>query len=437
MAEDEPASKAAAGHHDGGQNIIARDGATIAGVTQISGDALFQIFVNAPSSLSGYIRIRQFKELIEERTRYFIGRDFLFHAIDEIIARRDFPSGYLLIRGEPGIGKTALICQLVKTRGYLHHFNIAPQNIRSARAFLENVCAQLVTRYQLSEASLPEDAVRDSGYLAHLLAQVAQRQNAVPLVVLVDALDEAEDIGLPPLANRLYLPAVLPIGVFFVLTSREQIDYRLDVDRREDIYLRDNDPQNLEDVCNYVRNFVRDHDEIMSARMHTWNKDEDEFIATITERSEGNFMYVVHVLNDIRDGRISPDTIDDFDKLPKGLRAYYQRHWRSMRDQDRERFERIYEPVLRFLATVREPVSIAMLQEWTQIDPVRVREVIDEWRPFVNAEAVDAGDLRYRIYHASFQDFLANEGVGLKPYHTAIAEIALAKIPGFERPRPQ
>jgi hypothetical protein len=282
MIEDDPAGKDGSGDYFCGQNIIARDGATISGVTQISGDALFQIFVNAPASLSGYIRIRQFKELIEERTRHFVGRDFLFHAIDDVIARPDFPSGYLLIRGEPGIGKSALISQLVKTRGYVHHFNVAPQNIRSARAFLENVCAQLLMRYELSEASLSEDAFRDSGHLAHLLAEAARRQSAVPLVVLVDALDEAEDVGLPPSANRLYLPATLPKGVFFVLTSREQIDYRLDVDRREDIYLRDSDPQNLADVCNFVRNFVHQH-EVMSTRIGTWNKQE---VAKITEKAK-------------------------------------------------------------------------------------------------------------------------------------------------------
>jgi hypothetical protein len=260
--------------------------------------------------------------------------------------------------------------------------------------------------------------------------QAAQKPGAVPLVVLVDALDEAEDVGLAPSANRLYLPAVLPDGVFFVLTSREQIDYHLDVDRREDIYLRDDDPQNLEDVRNYVRKFVGDHGEVMGVRIRAWNVTEDKFIAKITDKSEGNFMYLVHVLGDIRQGRITPATIDDIDKFPKGLVAYYQRHWRSMRGQDRERFERIYEPALRFLATVREPVSIAMLQEWTEMDSIRINEVIREWRAFLN-EADDDGELRYRVYHASFQDFLAKEGAGLKPYHKAIADYALSKIPGF------
>jgi hypothetical protein len=35
-----------------------------------------------------------------------------------------------------------------------------------------------------------------------------------------------------------------------------------------------------------------------------------------------------------------------------------------MRAHDQDRFERIYEPVLRMLATVREPVEVAKIEEW-------------------------------------------------------------------------
>jgi hypothetical protein len=34
------------------------------------------------------------------------------------------------------------------------------------------------------------------------------------------------------------------------------------------------------------------------------------------------------------------------------------------------------------------------------------------------------------VYHASFQDFLADE-VGLREYHAAIGDAALSRIPGF------
>src|SRR6185295_3694161 len=139
---------------------------------------------------------------------------------------------------------------------------------------------------------------------------------------------------------------------------------------------------------------------------------------------------LVHVLADIRDGRLIPDSIESIKKLPRGLQAYYQRNWRTMRSQDQSRFEQVFEPVLRLLATVREPVTLDYLKDLTGLDPARIREVIASWRPFLN-ETEDGDDLLYRVYHLSFQDFLAVEGVGLKPYHERIAMRALEKIPGF------
>jgi hypothetical protein len=87
--------------------------------------------------------------------------------------------------------------------------------------------------------------------------------------------------------------------------------------------------------------------------------------------------------------------------------------------------------VLRILATVREPVPIPAIEEWTKIEPPRIREVIADWRRFLNELRSEAQEPRYRIYHTSFQDFLAQEGMGLKPFHNVIAETAMSKIPGF------
>ena len=397
---------------------------------------IFRLLSEAPAPLSPLLKVLDFEKLVDERTRNFIGRDFIFRGIDELLIDPDFGSGYILIRGEPGIGKTALLSQLVKTRGYVHHFNIAPQNIRSARAFLENVCAQLIVRYRLDHPVLPAEASESSAFLSRLLAEAAAESGEEPVVVLVDALDEAEDLGLAAGANRLYLPPVLPRGVFFVMTSREQGDYRLDVDRREDLYLRDDDPRNLGDVRSYLRGFVEAHRDEMTDRIAAWDVDVDQFVDELADKSQGNFMYLVHVLDDIRRGSLSPESIDDIENLPKGLRAYYDRHWRIMRDEDRDRFEREYEPVLRILATVREPVGLEAVHEWTQVDPARIRDVIRDWRPFLNEERSETGEKRYRVYHASFQDFLAEEGVGLQPYHQRIAENALRKIPGFVRDAP-
>jgi hypothetical protein len=93
------------------------------------------------------------------------------------------------------------------------------------------------------------------------------------------------------------------------------------------------------------------------------------------------------------------------------------------------------------LATAREPVALPQLLDWTihfwqrqdwdakALDPMAVEGVLDAWREFLD-EVRAGGDRRRRVYHASFQDFFADE-VGLVTYHETIGEAALAKIPGF------
>ena len=57
--------------------------------------------------------IINFDTLIAEKTNGFVGRQFVFDALDAFLSEEK--SGYFVIWGEPGIGKTALMGQLVKT----------------------------------------------------------------------------------------------------------------------------------------------------------------------------------------------------------------------------------------------------------------------------------------------------------------------------------
>jgi hypothetical protein len=417
---------------EGGKGAVIGDFATV-----------IQVFKEAPAALSSQIRTQEFVALIEERTRNFVGREYVFAAIEEAFADPEFRSGYVVIQGEPGIGKTAIVGQLVKDRGLVHHFNVAPLGIRSPKAFLSNVCAQLIVRYGLEHASLPAEATQDGGFLARLLTEAAEDPEHRPVVVAVDALDEAEDVGLTPGANRLFLPPSLPEGVYFVVSTREQADYRLFTDQRRDFYLRDDDPRNLADVATYVREYAASNRERLAPHIQEWGVAEDEFVDVLTSKSAGNFMYLVHVLRDIATGALTPANVDDIQNLPQGLKNYYRRHWNDMRSADEEQFRRYQQPVVCLLATAREPVAVPQLLEWTvhfwerqdwdtkALDPMAVKDVLTAWREFLNEERANK-EVGYRVYHASFQDFLADE-VGLVTYHETIGETALAKIPGFGR----
>jgi hypothetical protein len=187
----------------------------------------------------------------------------------------------------------------------------------------------------------------------------------------------------------------------------------------------------VEDVRQYIRDFIRKHQAKMTTRIAEWDVDEEEFVDVMTKRSQGNFMYLVYVLQDILKARLTAKNIDNIQKLPQGLREYYRLHWRTMEFQGQKRFRRQYKPVVCTLAAAREPVTEEQLAEWTGLTTSDVHQVISEWREFLNdGDEDDTGERRYQLYHASFQDFL-REDVGLKTEHQAISKVALRKIPGF------
>src|SRR5436305_10602995 len=90
---------------------------------------IYSYFKNTPDKLR-----RSFDTLISDKIQDFVGRQFVFDALDKFLEAHN--SGYFVIRGVPGIGKSALMAKLINDRGYIHHFNIASQNIRSPRVFL-------------------------------------------------------------------------------------------------------------------------------------------------------------------------------------------------------------------------------------------------------------------------------------------------------------
>src|SRR5919202_1251008 len=159
-----------------------------------------------------------FQALIEEKTQGFVGRGFVFEAIEEFLKKQ--PKGYFFIEGEPGIGKSAILAKYVQKTGCVAHFNVRSQGITSVDRFLKNICTQLISRYNLPYPSLPPDATRNGQFFAQLLGEVsAKLKTGERLVIAIDALDEVERTDHTG-ANLLYLPTRLDKGVYFVMTQR-------------------------------------------------------------------------------------------------------------------------------------------------------------------------------------------------------------------------
>ena len=381
------------------------------------------------AALRTYLRTEQFASTIAERTQHFVGRTWVFNQVQQLLDDPAVPGGYILIVGEPGIGKTAIAAELVRRYGWPHHFNIATQNIRTASDFLGDVCAQLIVRYGLDRRDVPASALTDSGLLVELLAEaVARVANGTRVVVLVDALDESDVTGLAPGANRLLLPRTLPPGVFVVVTSRELTDQRLTVDHPHPVPVRDDDPRNLADAEEYIMAFLAGHQAEFNVRLAEWDVEREEFVGELVARSEGNFMYLTHVLPSIANGALARQELDSVDQLPQGLQGYYRQHWRAMRAIDETRFETVQRPILCMLAISPEPVTVAELSDWAQLPRGRVRMVLREWREFIED---DATGRRFRLYHTTFAEFL-DEEEDLAYYRDLMVQSALARIPGLD-----
>jgi hypothetical protein len=329
-------------------------------------------------------------------------------------------SGYFVIRGEPGIGKTALMGQLVKTRNLIHHFNVIQQNIRLPNLFLGNVCAQLIARYNLN-LTIPEEPLSSSVMLEQCLQEAAAKSTNQPVILVLDSLDEAEWRMLPPRVNVHYLPPVLPEGVYVVVSTRPDKDIPLDVVSRRILDIEPDSEGNLLDISAYLENYAKRSEMLM--RLKEWGATTADFVTELLDKSQGNFMYLRYVLPAIETGRLGSGGVGE---LPEGLQAYYQSHWVQMKEEVGGNFKETHECVICVLAVMTEPVSLDEVADWTKIERREVWRIIQAWEPFM-LESIFNNEQLYRLYHISFAEFLAKQ-VDLRNYSVLVATAIEAKI---------
>lgn len=366
-----------------------------------------------------------FLAYLQERTKHFVGRDFVFERIDAFLAGR--PCGYFVITGEPGIGKTTIVARLVETRKYVFHFNSEVMNTTSTDCFLQHVCAQVITRYGLPYDELPSDISRDGSFFAALIEQAARRvSSASPLVIVIDALDEWDGGDVPITANPLFLPPVLPERVFVIVTTKEPIDsLRLTAAQSPGhLELRHDSDGNVADARKFVE--MRLSEPKVAEWMQQQGYAKEELTKVVLERSEHNFMYLHHVLSAIAEGDLKGFELRD---LPTGLQAYYGFHWRKMK-QDVERFEEDYKPIVCVLASVSRMLTVEEIAQLTKLPYDRVAGVLSEWRKrsYVRQEEGEDGEHRFQIYHTPFKEFLAQDvDRNLREHRRKIATVLYKK----------
>ena len=362
----------------------------------------------------------QFQSLIADKTDGFVGRQFVFDAIAQFLQQ---PNGYFIIEADPGVGKSAILAEYVQRTGCVAHFNVRSQGITRTEQFLQSVCTQLIERYGLHyPIPIPAENTSDGNFLARLLNEIVGANDRLPLpggrlVIAVDALDEVDLNSQTAGANVLYLPASLPNGVYFIVTKRPT-PLPLVVNKQQIFDLMQYQAESLEDVQTYIRQRVTDVGANGCSPLQEWIRSRgltvEEFVTTLGEKSDRNFMYLRYVLPEIESGAYQD--LNKIENLPQGLEQYYYQHWQHM-GMTAKPLPRTKIKIVYVLAEALQPVSCNLISELAGEDVLTVQEVLDDWEQFLREQRID-GQTRYSIYHASFQDFLHRKEIVQKAGET-------------------
>jgi hypothetical protein len=304
----------------------------------------------------------------------------------------------VVIGGEPGVGKTALLAELARQGKLVRHYNSVLAGVTSAEKFLRNVCARLILKYHLPYDRLPGDVAADGATLLRLLEEAARDQQ---VVVAVDAVDEA--VG-STTGNPLCLPSALPPGVVFVLTVRDLNGVELFTGDRRDLLIDGRDPEGRADAREYIGAFLSRHATVMPARLAGLGLDAAAFTDLLAERCEGNFLYLRHALRSVREGRLGGSAT--LAALPAGLRAYYPylEQQFTVHGHGGIAPERQF-AILAVLAVWPRPLPARRLALFAGESVATTRSVLGWWSGFLAASV--AGDqARFALAHASFADYV-------------------------------
>jgi len=354
--------------------------------------------------------IRDQTHIIEDKIQDFVGRKFVFDEIEDFIDTKS--RGYFIVRGDPGIGKSALSAQFVKTTGCVHHFNVRAEGISTASKFLTNICAQLIVAYDLDYQTLPPETAQDSGFLSNLLEHISKKLSSdEKLVIVVDALDEVDTTDATTGANVLYLPIMLPTGVYIVATMRRDKDVNLRIQCEQQMFeIKQDDARNIADISERITHALK-HEGIQTY-ISKQQIDNEGFVVHLTKTSQGNFIYLRYVLSEIEHGAYTDLALN---AIPIGLQNYYRDHWQRMKGRDEKENREWFDYKLKVvvgLTITKSPISIDLIVDYSCVQKRSyVRTVLKEWRAFLYEDEMQYKEgmrKRYRMYHDSFRDFLGS-----------------------------
>ncbi|MFM2065019.1 MAG: hypothetical protein RLZZ507_4690 [Cyanobacteriota bacterium] len=359
-----------------------------------------------PPTVNNYlVTQQQFTEIINTKSANFIGRDFVFTAINNFLNR--YNRGYFTIIGAPGSGKSAMIAKYVKDNPpencQVIYYNAELEGKNHAAEFLIYICCQIIANFQnLSLPNLPDNATEGSWFLSLLLQQISENllQTNQKLIIAIDGLNCINRNLQPPGTNIFYLPRYLPQGVYFLLSRRPFLSSNsglLIEAPVQSLNLADYPEGNKQDIQNYIQTTLNS-----LPFLRGFGGDIQSYLNTQQiNKSANNFKYISEILTAIADGFYTQPEQIETSFLP-ALITYYQQHLVKMLDWENQDLPLA---VLQILAEQTQPISVTDIANLLDVDEFDVEEILEAWFEFLEVEITPDFPV-YSLYHDNFRQWL-------------------------------
>ncbi|KAJ5588741.1 hypothetical protein N7537_011419 [Penicillium hordei] len=293
---------------------------------------------------------------------------------------RDNQSNCLLwIRGDPGKGKTMLLCGIIDelTRTFGDTANVSfffcqatDVRINNATAVLRGLIYSLVEKqlsllshvqrqYDKAGKALFED-INAWNALSRIFTDILKDSALQSTYLIIDALDECTS-GLPSLLDLITrIPSAYP-QIKWIVSSRNwpDIEERLDTTQTAPISLELNEASISEAVCKFIEHKVH-----YLAKVKKYSDEtRDTICRHLLSNSQGTFLWVALVCQDL-DRTSRRHALKKLEAFPPGLDALYNRMIDQVRNsEDAEPCKRI----LAAMSIVYRPIAFDELASLVEL----------------------------------------------------------------------
>ena len=355
-----------------------------------------------------------FAPFLLEKRNHFTGRQWLFRDLDEWRSKETPPA--LLITGEPGIGKSAIVAALVheNPEGQVLAYHCCradtPATLEPAR-FVRSLAGMLAARLEGYAAMLEDAGIKDaleradSDPASAFEAAVLSPLHSVPKTagdrryLLIDALDEALMHSKRPTIVEVLAARInrLPPWLGIVATTRSEPGVLSQLRGLPAQALKADDPKNQDDVLAFLQRRLSESG--LRNKVEASGKTLDDVALGVLRSSAGNFLFVTTAIDAIEGGQLR---FDDIENQPPGrLSSLYEVFFnRLFRDAGMD-----FQPagqVLEVVAAAREPLSRKQIAAVTGLDAEK------ELPPLLGrlAAFVPVREGRYSLFHRSLFEWL-------------------------------